>query len=148
VDDPSSVSSCRGSAKAGGQLYGEPHTWCLPAFAKWEIRVRSGPNEQTSKIEGQRGRLDSQLSGRTADPSTPLRSGRDDKGSGVTHLERCYSDGESLKTCSFLPALASGKSFARGDKVVKQRSSVSLEWKIKPQVNEDPPSLRSGKALF
>jgi hypothetical protein len=31
VDEPSSVSSCRGSAKAGGQLYGEPHTWSLPA---------------------------------------------------------------------------------------------------------------------
>ena len=33
--------------EAGGQLYGEPHTWSLPAFAKWEIRVRSGPNEQS-----------------------------------------------------------------------------------------------------
>jgi hypothetical protein len=43
--------------KAGGQLYGEPHTWSLPAFAKWEIRVSSGPNEQTR--EGPHGRADS-----------------------------------------------------------------------------------------
>jgi hypothetical protein len=26
----------------------------LASIAKWEIRIRSGPNEQTSKIEGQR----------------------------------------------------------------------------------------------
>jgi hypothetical protein len=31
---------------------------------------------------------------------------RDDKGRGVTHLESCYSDGESFKTCSFRPELA------------------------------------------
>jgi hypothetical protein len=47
------------------------------------------------------GRSDSQLSGRTADPSTTLRSGRDDKGRGVTHLGSCYSDGESFDGCSF-----------------------------------------------
>jgi hypothetical protein len=47
------------------------------------------------------GRLDSQLSGRTADPSTPLRSGRDDKGRGVTHIESCYSDGESFRLLGY-----------------------------------------------
>ena len=26
-------------------------------------------------------------------------SGRDDKGRGLTHLESCYSDGESFETC-------------------------------------------------
>ena len=49
------------------------------------------------------GRIDSQLSGRTADPSTALRFGRDDKGRGMTHLGSCYSDGESFRTYSFLP---------------------------------------------
>ena len=34
----------------------------------------------------------------------------------MTHLESCYSDGESFKTCSFLPELAAGKSLAREDK--------------------------------
>ena len=43
--------------QAGGQLYGEPHTWPLPAFAKWEFRVRSGPNEPTR--ESPHGRADS-----------------------------------------------------------------------------------------
>ena len=33
----------------GVQPYGEPHTWSLPAFAKWEIRVRSGRDDKDSK---------------------------------------------------------------------------------------------------
>ena len=41
----------------------------------------------------------------TADPSTTLRSGRDDKGRAVTHLGSCYSDGESFDGCSFRPEL-------------------------------------------
>jgi hypothetical protein len=36
--------------KAGAQLYGEPHTWSLPAFAKWEIRVRSGPRKKPGRV--------------------------------------------------------------------------------------------------
>jgi hypothetical protein len=34
---------------------------------------------------------------RTADPSTALRSGRDDKGRGVTHLKVCESDRKIAK---------------------------------------------------
>jgi hypothetical protein len=35
--------------------------------------------------------------GRTADPSTTLRSGRDDKGRGATHLEICYWDRSKMQ---------------------------------------------------
>src|SRR5277367_6275789 len=57
-------------------------------FASW--------NQRTPGVKaGQHGRLRAATPQTTADPSTPLRSGRDDKGRAVTFRNGGYLDGRS-----------------------------------------------------
>ena len=49
---------------------------------------------------------ESQLSGRTADPSITLRSSRDDKGRVESHVGGCYSDGVGVSSRALRTQLA------------------------------------------
>ena len=70
----------------------------LAGIAKWEIRVRSGSHEQTAKIEGRK-RLEGKIltfPGGLQIPPLRFAPVGMTKGRGVTHLESCYSDGQSF----------------------------------------------------